>query len=46
MKQPIVTVLDRLTERIQTDNHILNVQVGLYRVEIPDFSEKVFQEAI
>ena len=24
MKQPIVTVLDRLTERIQTDNHILN----------------------
>ena len=46
MKQPIVTVLDRLTERIQTGNRILNVQVGLYRVEIPDFSEKVFQEAI
>lgn len=46
MKQPIVTVLDRLTDRIQADNHILNVQIGLYRVEIPDFSEKVFQEAI
>ena len=46
MKQPIVTVLDRLTDRIQSENRILNVQVGLYRLEIFDYSEKVFQEAL
>lgn len=46
MRQPIVTVLDRLTEKIQNDNKILNVQIGLFRLEIEDFSEKVFQEAL
>lgn len=46
MKQPIVTVLDRLTEKIQNYNKILNVQVGLFRLEIEDFPEKVFQEAL
>ena len=46
MRQPIVSVLDRLTEIIQNDNRILNVQIGLFRLEIADFSEKVFQEAL
>lgn len=46
MKQPIVTILDRLTEKIQNYNKILNVQVGLFRLEIEDFPEKVFQEAL
>lgn len=46
MKQPIITVLDRLTEKIQNFNKIQNVQIGLFRLEIADFSEKVFQEAL
>lgn len=46
LQLPIVNVLDRLTERIQNENRILNVQIGLFRLEIEDFSEKVFQEAL
>lgn len=46
MKQPIITVVDRLTEKIQNDNKIANVQIGLFRLEVADFSEKVFQEAL
>lgn len=46
LQQPIVSVLDRLTERIQNDNKIINIQIGLFRMEVEDFSEKVFQEAL
>lgn len=46
MKQPVITVLDRLTEVIQNTNTIENVQIGLFRLEIADYSEKVFQEAL
>lgn len=46
MKQPITTVLDRLTEKIQNDNKIESMQIGLFRLEVADFSEKVFQEAL
>ena len=46
LKQPIITVLDRLTEKMQNENKITNVQIGLFRVEISDYSEKVFQEAL
>ena len=46
LKQPIITILDRLTEKVQNDNKIQNVQIGLFRLEIADFSEKVFQEAL
>ena len=46
MKQPIITMIDRLTEKIQNSNTIVNVQVGLFRLEVVDFSEKVFQEAL
>lgn len=46
MKQPIITILDRLTEKIQNEITILNVQIGLFRQEIPSFSIPVFQEAL
>ncbi len=46
LKMPIISVLDRLTEKIQDYNHLINIQVGLFRLEIYDFSEKVFQEAL
>ncbi len=46
LKQPIISVIDRLTEKIQNTNRIVNVQVGLFRLEVEDFSEKVFQEAL
>ena len=39
-------MIDRLTEKIQNTNKIVNVQVGLFRLEVEDFSEKVFQEAL
>lgn len=46
MRYPIITTLDKLTEKIQNSNKILNVQIGLFRLEIKDFSERVFQEAL
>ena len=46
MKAPIISVIDRLSEKIQDANRIVNVQVGLFRLEIVDFPEKVFQEAL
>lgn len=46
MKAPIGPVIDRLSEKIQDKNRIVNVQVGLFRLEIVDYSIKVFQEAL
>ena len=46
MKAPLISVIDRLSEKIQDSNRIVNVQVGLFRLEIVDFPEKVFQEAL
>ena len=46
MKAPIISVIDRLSEKIQDSNRIVNVQVGLFRLEIVDFPEKVIQEAL
>lgn len=46
MQEPLISILDKLTERIRTYNHLTNVQVGLYRLEVYDFSEAVFQEAL
>lgn len=46
LKLPIISALDRLTEKIQDYNHLVNIQVGLFRLEVYDFSEKVFQEAL
>lgn len=46
LKQPIISAIDRLTEKIQDVNKIVNVQVGLFRLEVAEFPEKVFQEAL
>jgi len=46
MKLPILAVLDRISERIQSANKITNVQVGLFRLEIEDFPMRVIQEAL
>ena len=46
MKMPILSVIDRLSDRILSLNKIVNVQVGMFRLEIANFSEKVFQEAL
>ena len=46
MQEPLISILDKLTERIRTYNRLTNVQVGLFRLEVYDFSEAVFQEAL
>lgn len=46
MKAPIISVIDRLLEKVQDANRIVNVQVGLFRLEIVDYPERVFQEAL
>lgn len=39
----MISILDKLTERIRTYNRLTNVQVGLFRLEVYDFSEAVFR---
>lgn len=46
MKLPILSVIDRLSARIHDTNRIMNLQVGLFRLEIVDYPERVFQEAL
>lgn len=46
MRMPIVTILDKMTDIIQRNNRILNVQIGLFRLEVMDYSIRVFQEAL
>ena len=46
LKQPIISVIERLTEKIQNTNKIVNVPIGLFRLEVEDFSKKVFQEVL
>lgn len=46
MKLPLINVIDKLTERIRAYSKIENIQVGLFRLEVEDFPEKVFQEAL
>jgi len=46
LKIPLISVLDRLTQIIEDNNHIENVQVGLFRLEIKDYPIHVFQEAL
>ena len=46
LKMPIISILDRLTEIIEANNYISNIQVGLFRMEVKDFPTNVFQEAI
>ena len=46
MKLPLISVIDKLTERVQAYSKIENIQVGLFRLEIEEFPERVFQEAL
>lgn len=46
MKLPLISVIDKLTERVQAYSKIENVQVGLFRLEVDEFPERVFQEAL
>lgn len=46
MKLPLINVINKLTERIRAYSKIENIQVGLFRLEVEDFPEKVFQEAL
>lgn len=39
-------MIDKLTERVQACSRIENVQVGLFRLEVDEFPERVFQEAL
>ena len=46
LKLPLISVIDKLTERVQAYSKIENIQVGLFRLEVEDFPERVFQEAL
>ena len=46
MKLPLINVIDKLTERVQAYSKIENVQAGLFRLEVEEFPERVFQEAL
>lgn len=46
LKAPILTIINRLSEKMEDSNKLLNVQIGLFRMEIADYSPKVFQEAL
>ena len=46
MKLPLISVIDKLTERVQAYSKIENIQVRLFRLEVEEFPERVFQEAL
>lgn len=46
LKTPLINIIDKLTERVQTYGKIENVQIDLFRLEIEEFPERVFQEAL
>ena len=46
LKLPLISVIDKLSERVQAYSKIENIQVGLFRLEVEDFPERVFQEAL
>lgn len=46
LKLPLISVIDKLTERVQAYSKIENIQVRLFRLEVEDFPERVFQEAL
>ena len=37
LKLPLISVIDKLTERVQAYSKIENIQVGLFRLEVEDF---------
>ena len=46
LKTSLITIIDKITERIEAYGKIENVQIGLFRLEIEEFPERVFQEAL
>lgn len=46
LKIPLISVIDKLTERVQANSKIENIQVGVFRLEVEEFPERVFQEAL
>ena len=46
LRTTILGVLDRLTDIIEDNNKLINIQIGLFRVELKDYPKNVFQEAL
>lgn len=46
LKLPLINIIDKLTERVLALSKIENVQIGLFRLEVEEFPERVFQEAL
>jgi ATP-dependent DNA helicase RecG len=46
LQKPLPAVLERLRELIQARNRYESLQVGLFRIEVWDFDEVVYREAI
>ncbi|MFQ5855751.1 MAG: ATP-binding protein [Anaerolineae bacterium] len=46
LRKPLLAMLERLTDLIEVRNTLKTVQVGLFRLEIRDFPQEVYREAI
>ena len=46
LRTTILSSLDRLTQVIEDSNTIVNIQVGLFRMEVKDYPKHIFQEAL
>ncbi|MBC8060687.1 MAG: hypothetical protein H7Y18_08470, partial [Clostridiaceae bacterium] len=46
LRTTILSTLDRLTQIIEDSNTIVNIQVGLFRMEVKDYPKHIFQEAL
>lgn len=46
LRTTILSTLDRLTQILEDANTIVNIQVGLFRMEVKDYPKHIFQEAL
>lgn len=46
LRTTILSTLDRLTQIIEDSNTIVNIQIGLFRMEVKDYPKHIFQEAL
>ncbi|MFC4452969.1 ATP-binding protein [Deinococcus sonorensis] len=46
LRRPLVSAVSRLAELIQARNRFTPVQVGLFRIEVWDYDEAVYREAL
>jgi ATP-dependent DNA helicase RecG len=46
LKTTVLSTLDRLTQIIEDSNTIVNIQIGLFRIEVKDYPKHIFQEAL